>query len=40
VAKIIEGPRIGITKDADHPLRYIVSGNAFVSGKRPTVLGR
>jgi DNA-3-methyladenine glycosylase len=40
VAKIIEGPRIGITKDANHPLRYIVSGNAFVSGKRPTALGR
>jgi DNA-3-methyladenine glycosylase len=26
--------RIGITKAADMPLRYIVSGNRFVSGKR------
>jgi DNA-3-methyladenine glycosylase len=27
-------PRIGITKAAERPLRYIVAGNAFVSGKR------
>jgi DNA-3-methyladenine glycosylase len=27
-------PRIGITKSADHPLRYIVAGNEFVSGRR------
>jgi DNA-3-methyladenine glycosylase len=27
-------PRIGITKDAHHPLRYVVAGNEFVSGKR------
>jgi DNA-3-methyladenine glycosylase len=26
--------RIGITKAAEHPLRYIVAGNEFVSGKR------
>jgi len=25
-------PRIGITKCADWPLRYIVKGNRFVSG--------
>jgi DNA-3-methyladenine glycosylase len=24
-------PRIGITKAADHPLRYIIAGNKFVS---------
>jgi len=27
--------RIGITKAADMPLRYIVAGNRFVSGKKP-----
>ena len=27
-------PRIGITKAADQPLRYVLTGNAFVSGKR------
>ena len=28
--------RIGITKAADMPLRYIVAGNRFVSGKKPS----
>jgi DNA-3-methyladenine glycosylase len=27
-------PRIGITKAADKPLRYILAGNAFVSGRK------
>jgi 3-methyladenine DNA glycosylase Mpg len=27
-------PRIGITKAADQPLRYLLAGNAFVSGRR------
>jgi DNA-3-methyladenine glycosylase len=40
VGKIAEGPRIGITKDADHPLRYVVAGNPFVSGKRSSALER
>jgi DNA-3-methyladenine glycosylase len=32
--KILLTPRIGITKAADRPLRYIVAGNPFVSGAR------
>lgn len=27
-------PRIGITKAADQPLRYLLAGNAFVSGRK------
>jgi DNA-3-methyladenine glycosylase len=27
-------PRIGITKAADHPLRYLIAGNPFVSGPK------
>jgi DNA-3-methyladenine glycosylase len=27
-------PRIGITKAADRPLRYLLGGNSFVSGKK------
>jgi len=30
-------PRIGITKAADRPLRYILAGNAFVSGRKTSV---
>lgn len=32
--------RIGITKAADMPLRYVVAGNRFVSGKVPAELNR
>ncbi len=28
-------PRIGIRKAADHPLRYFLAGNPFVSGPKP-----
>jgi DNA-3-methyladenine glycosylase len=27
-------PRIGITKAADQPLRYLLAGNAFISGRK------
>lgn len=27
-------PRIGITKAAEHPLRYFIAGNPFVSGRK------
>ena len=32
--KILTTPRIGISKAADRPLRYILSGNVFVSGRK------
>jgi DNA-3-methyladenine glycosylase len=33
-ARIEITPRIGITQAAERPLRYILAGNAFVSGRR------
>jgi DNA-3-methyladenine glycosylase len=35
--KILTTPRIGITKAAEHRLRYVLAGNAFVSGKKVRV---
>jgi DNA-3-methyladenine glycosylase len=35
VPRIRVTPRIGITKAAERPLRYVIAGNAFVSGKMP-----
>lgn len=32
--RVFECPRIGITKAADLPLRYLIPGNPFVSGKK------
>ncbi len=32
--RIITTPRINVTKAADRPLRYLIAGNPFVSGKR------
>ncbi len=31
VRRILVGPRIGITKAADQPLRYVIAGNPYVS---------
>lgn len=33
--KIARGPRVGITKAAEEPLRYVIEGNPFVSGRLP-----
>lgn len=33
-ARILETVRIGITKAAEMPLRYVIAGNPFVSGKK------
>jgi DNA-3-methyladenine glycosylase len=35
--KIVTTPRIGISKAADRPLRYILSGNLYVSGRKTPV---
>jgi DNA-3-methyladenine glycosylase len=32
--RILETARIGITKAAEMPLRYVIAGNPFISGKK------
>jgi DNA-3-methyladenine glycosylase len=34
VRRIVVTPRIGIAKSAEHPFRYFIAGNPFVSGRR------
>jgi DNA-3-methyladenine glycosylase len=34
VAQVRTTPRIGVAKAADRPLRFIITGNPFVSGTR------
>jgi Methylpurine-DNA glycosylase (MPG) len=34
VRRILTTPRIGITKAAERPLRYLIAGNEFVSGPK------
>jgi len=34
VRRVTVTPRIGIVKSADEPLRYFITGNAFVSGPK------
>jgi DNA-3-methyladenine glycosylase len=35
VGRVLVTKRIGITKSADHPLRFVIALNPFVSGPRP-----
>jgi DNA-3-methyladenine glycosylase len=37
IGRILLTPRIGITKAADRPLRYVLAGNPFVSGSRASL---
>ena len=34
VRQVVVTPRIGIVKSAEHPLRYLIAGNPFVSGRK------
>jgi DNA-3-methyladenine glycosylase len=40
VRRIVTTPRIGITKAAERPLRYVIAGNEFVSGPKVRDPGR
>lgn len=32
--RVLTTPRIGISKSVEHPLRFVIAGNHFVSGKK------
>jgi DNA-3-methyladenine glycosylase len=34
VRRVVVTQRVGITKAAEHPLRFLIAGNAFVSGRK------
>jgi DNA-3-methyladenine glycosylase len=34
IGKVLRTPRIGIRKGKDHPLRFLIAGNPFVSGPK------
>jgi DNA-3-methyladenine glycosylase len=38
IPRVLVTPRIGITKAADRPLRYLIAGNPFVSGPKIRLL--
>jgi DNA-3-methyladenine glycosylase len=40
VRRILTTPRIGITKAADRPLRYLIAGNEFVSGPKRLAIAK
>jgi DNA-3-methyladenine glycosylase len=40
VRRILTTPRIGITKAAERPLRYVIAGNEFVSGPKRLAVGK
>jgi DNA-3-methyladenine glycosylase len=40
VRRILTTPRIGITKAAERPLRYLIAGNEYVSGPKRLALAK